>query len=506
VPRADERVTNMAKQREKLPAPHPGHRLVTRRDFLGQGLVAGMGFVMAPSLLGLLGGSRASAQAAAACGIATGGAGRIPFVCFDLSGGANLAGSNVLVGGPGGQLDPLDAEGYEKLGLPSDQLPQLQGQVSNELGLLFHSDSALLRGILSKTSAATRARVNGSVLCARSENDTGNNPHNPMYGINKAGADGDLVALIGTRSSDSGGNSQAPMSMLDPSKRPTRVADGGDARGLVDTGKLVELLSQQDAVAVMQAVEQISALEVARLTEDQIVKDLIGCGYTQSVGLVERYGNPNLLDPALDADVTGAGNSIFSGAEFGRGDFERTAAVMKLVVNGFAGAGTVELGGYDYHDGTRATGERRDFTAGQAIGAVLEYAARKGQQVMVYVFSDGSVASDGEIDDSADGRGKGVWRGDNSSTAASLMLVYDPAGRPALARPEAAQLGHFRPNGSVEDRAARFAGNVDLLAETVVLNYLALHDEVARFAQVLPRHGLGAAAELDALVAFQPIR
>jgi hypothetical protein len=296
------------------------------------------------------------------------------------------------------------------------------------------------------------------------------------------------------------------MSMLDPSKRPTRVADGGDARGLVDTGKLVELLSQQDAVAVMQAVEQISALEVARLTEDQIVKDLIGCGYTQSVGLVERYGNPNLLDPALDADVTGAGNSIFSGAEFGRGDFERTAAVMKLVVNGFAGAGTVELGGYDYHDGTRATGERRDFTAGQAIGAVLEYAARKGQQVMVYVFSDGSVASDGEIDDSADGRGKGVWRGDNSSTAASLMLVYDPAGRPALARPEAAQLGHFRPNGSVEDRAARFAGNVDLLAETVVLNYLALHDEVARFAQVLPRHGLGAAAELDALVAFQPIR
>ena len=49
---------------------------------------------------------------------------------------------------------------------------------------------------------------------------------------------------------------------------------------------------------------------------------------------------------------------------------------MKLVVNGFAGAGTIEFGGYDYHDGTRATGEVRDFEAGQAIGAVLEYAAR----------------------------------------------------------------------------------------------------------------------------------
>ena len=32
---------------------------------------------------------------------------------------------------------------------------------------------------------------------------------------------------------------------------------------------------------------------------------------------------------------------------------------MKLVVNGLAGAGTIEFGGYDYHDSTRATGERQ---------------------------------------------------------------------------------------------------------------------------------------------------
>ena len=43
----------------------------------------------------------------ASCGIATQGAGKIPFICFDLAGGANMAGSNVLVGGQGGQLDFL---------------------------------------------------------------------------------------------------------------------------------------------------------------------------------------------------------------------------------------------------------------------------------------------------------------------------------------------------------------------------------------------------------------
>ena len=40
-----------------------------------------------------------------------------------------------------------------------------------------------------------------------------------------------------------------------------------------------------------------------------------------------------------------------------------------------------------------------------------------------------------------------------------------------------------------------------------MLNYLALHNEVGRLAEVLPSHGLGAsAAEIDRLVAFQPIR
>jgi len=45
---------------------------------------------------------------------------------------------------------------------------------------------------------------------------------------------------------------------------------------------------------------------------------------------------------------------------------------------------------------------------------------------------------------------------------------------------------------------------VTLLAEAVVLNYLALHNRVGDFASVLPMNGLGGA--LDALTAFAPIR
>ncbi len=492
-------------ERGKAVSRHPDHKLVSRRDFLGQGLISGAALLASPSLLGLLGSSTAAAQAAE-CGLAVGGAGLIPFIGIDLAGGANTTGSNVIAGGPGGQLDPLDPEGYEKQGLPSGMFPTDPAQVSGELGLLFHQDSAFLRGIRARTSAATRANVNGVLFCARSDNDTGNNPHNPIFGINRAGADGDLVTLIGTRSSDSGGRSVAPMSMYDPAKRPTKVADDRDARGLVDTGKLVELLDQDAAVAVMGTVEKLSDMKLQKMKESQMLKDLIGCAYTQSNDLVVRYGDPGLLDPTADLDIVGAGNSIFSGNELNNSKFEKTAAVMKLCVNGFAGAGTIEMGGYDYHDSTRSTGEVRDFEAGQCMGAILEYAARRGQPVVLYVFSDGSVASDGTIDNSQQGRGKLIWRGDNSSTAATFMLVYDPKGRPQLTAPDRAQLGYFRPNGSVETASTRIAGNVDLLAEAVVLNYMALHDDLGRFDQVLPGHGLGDVSARDALVAFQPIR
>jgi hypothetical protein len=46
---------------------------------------------------------------------------------------------------------------------------------------------------------------------------------------------------------------------------------------------------------------------------------------------------------------------------------------------------------------------------------------------------------------------------------------------------------------------------VNLLVETVVLNYLALHGEQGRFTTVLPQHGLGSVALRDSLIAFNPV-
>ena len=130
---------------------------------------------------------------------------------------------------------------------------------------------------------------------------------------------------------------------------------------------------------------------------------------------------------------------------------------------------------------------------------------------MIYVFSDGSVSSDGSIE-VVNGVEKGVWSGDNSSTAASFFLVYDPAGAPALmdTRGDPAlhqQLGWMRADASVETSSTPAANNVNLNVETIILNYMALHGEQHLFAEqgFFPGQGLGTAAARDSLVAFQPL-
>jgi len=483
-----------------LHASHP--RPVTRRQFLGQGFLTGAAMIAGPTLLGLLRTPEARAQAALDCGIGSALGNRIPIMVFDLGGGASIAGSNVLVRGAGGELDELTEGGYSKMGLPADLTPAADpGMVNLELGVPFHARSALLDGIKRRASATTLANVNGTLFAARSDNDTGNNPHNPMYGLYGAGRDGRIVTLIGTSSSESGGRSISPPSMVVPAVRPTKVSQPSDATGLVDTGKLIELMDSDDAAAVMLAAQNISDRKMGAITEQALVEELIQCSFRETTHLVANFSSPSDFDPRLDPVIQG----IFPEGLDDRSEFRKTASVMKLVANDLAGAGTVEFGGYDYHDSTRASGERKDRIAGEAIGAVLEYAARRQPTptpIVVYLMSDGSVASDGTLDNSPDGGGKGIWKGDNSSTAGTLMLVYDPDGRPEVDPAKAGQIGHYKPNGSVDTDSSIIANEVELLAQAAVLNYVALHDDVGSFDRYVD-HRLG--SNLDPLIGFAPL-
>ena len=537
------------------PLLHDDHpRPVTRRQLLGAGLVSGSAMVIGPACLGaLLRAGRANAAlspdiqallAAAQCNVPSAGGG-VPFICFDLAGGANLVGSEVLVGQQGGQASFLTTAGYGLLGVPGNMVPSSSANIDPSLGLLWHKDGAIKRGIMSIAAPATAAGTSGAVLCAMSQNDTQSNPHNPMYGIAKAllranppQPFGQLMTLCGTVSSVSGGNSAAPMMLIDPTMQPTTISQPSDATSLVP----IPPGGQQDplSVATLESQARIStgttpqpagggdpsvftgALSLPNGSTpgvsiyppsdpagDAAVKNQVRCAYVKAANTADLFGNPSALDPTKDPNIVGGSKpAIFPLSAFSDSDTAATATVMKLVVNGFAGAGTISMGGYDYHDGTRATGEMRNFKAGQMIGGVLEYAARVGKPVMIYVISDGSLNSNGMVDSSAAGRDKLGWQGDNSSVASTFFLVYSPKGRPALLNGAAGQqIGYFSASGNVVSSSSPVGNSVTTLVQVVILNYMGLLGTVNQYSSIFsqPSMALGTAAQMDALTAFAPI-
>lgn len=535
----------MTKRKEPLHPDAPlkltDHRRPrTRREFIAQSFSAGSGLVIANSLGGLFS-SRANAALSSdlhtlmqGCQPLGGGGPMVPFICFDLAGGANIAGSNVLVGFKDGQQDALSAQGYSMLGLPGTMLPNSSTPgsfVDTSLGLAFHSDSAFLRGIKSTCSVDAMSRVNGAVIPARSENDTGNNPHNPMYSVYRAGAVGDLVNLVGSQNSDSGGNSMAPAMLIDIKARPTQVTRPSDVTALVGTSTEVPaVLNQADTVMAMESVARISN---AAINDGQAQYYLAGnnqaergnakCEILKSADSTDKFGGNTSTNPISDTTLA----TIFPNGGLtasSDGEFLKTASIMKLVVDGaaawpskrYAAAGTITMGGFDYHTGDRATGETRDFRAGQCMGACIEFAHRKQVPLMLYVFSDGSLSSNGAADNSLamgnsqGGRGKNNWDSDNQGTGAAFFLVYKPGsgGRPAPTSAKKQQLGWFRLDGTVETAGSPGGNSVTQLVDMVVLNYLALQGKKGLLSTALNRDStsiLGGTTNWDNYIAFDSV-
>ena len=126
---------------------------MTRRDFISAGPRTGGHAVAGLSMLSLFANPNQAHAALSSdiealrdsCGISTQGAGKIPFISFDLAGGANISGSNVLVGGLGGQQDFLSTAGYSKLGIPGDMAPNIANPdtmqsdfINTDNSIIFH--------------------------------------------------------------------------------------------------------------------------------------------------------------------------------------------------------------------------------------------------------------------------------------------------------------------------------------------------------------------------------
>jgi hypothetical protein len=481
------------------PMLHEGHSLKSRRDFLAQGFLGMSAFALAPSALSLL--SQSAYADTVGCAIPQQG-GLTPVIIIDLAGGGNIAGSNVMVGGYGGQMDYL--ANYATLGLPPDFHPSLAGKVNSEMGLVFHSTSGMLRGIQSIAAVSTRASVEGSVFCTTSDDDTGNNQSNPMYWLAKAGATGNLRPLTGTEATPSGGNSKAPVTSINPSIAPVKILSNQDAINLVSLGsRFTEFSGNAGSAGILDAVARMSnkKLEVVgRRSLPEKIKELIACSFSQTNAQLSKYTETQVTatattDPMLFNTFAKITNTNVS---------NRARPIVKLVLDGFIGAGTITLGGYDYHDGSRATGDTRDFELGQLIGAIMESAALKKKDVVVYVLTDGGVAANSVVDNSVNGGGRFGWAGDSGQRSATFMMVYKNGSRPTLRTAGKRQLGYYKSNGAVESSALLTSNSVMNTSKAMVANYMALHGLEGKLSEILDDNPFG--SNLDKYLIFDKMR
>ncbi|MEZ4743897.1 MAG: hypothetical protein R3B45_15870 [Bdellovibrionota bacterium] len=462
----------------------------TRREFLSQGAISGVGTVMVPSFLSLL--SQRAMGIECQPEVKDNGT---PFIAIDLSGGANIPGGNVMVGKAGGQQDFI--ADYSTLSIAPSISENLSANITTinggnlDSGLIFLSDSQLLAGIKSAAQESTLANVDGAIFCTSSIDDTNANPHNPMYWINKAGLNGELVPLVGTTSSPSGGRAAAPESSINPAAKPVQMTSPGSTGSLVDLGLLANLLSVEKAEKVMKAISTMSQTQIAKFSEKsmaQKIKDLVSCGYISSSGLLSKYG-PEALDPTKDSAIVSAFGNNFNG------DNAKASAVVKLVLDGLAGAGTIELGGYDYHGSANTVKRTKDFAAGKQIGQIFEAAAQKNKPVVLYLFTDGGVSFAGN--DEQNGRyGRGS---DNSERSAAVLFAYNPKGKVKI-RNSLRQIGEFNDIGAVNDSINPVSNSVELLTKLIVANYLALSGEEGKLNTIVGDNPFG--SKLDSMLSF----
>jgi len=344
-----------------------------------------------------------------------------------------------------------------------------------------------------------RQKVEGAVFCAVSSDDTRNNPHNPVYWLNKAGSIGDLVQTAGTSGNRSGGRSNIPSLSYDPTIAPVPIQRPEDCVELISLGRVSDQFNDAQAKRILQTIENMSESKLNSFSQKSLpeqVREVVACGFAKSK-IDQRVHNTDQrflassVDPRLDTDVTGIWDNLNSGQQ------RREASIAKLVLDGYLGTGTIEIGGYDYHGAdNRVAQDNKDIQAGQAIGRILALAAAKQTDVAIYIFTDGGISSNmQDVDPNANGKFR--FSNDDGQRASTFMLSYKHNGRTALRHTTGGfnqykrQVGHFKSNTAVEKSANVMSNNVTNLAKTIVANYLALHNEENRIEEILGDNPFG---------------
>lgn len=495
---------------------HENHKKPkTRREFMAHGFYGVSSTLVLPSFASMLTASSNTYAETVACELPQFSAG-MPYLCIDVGGGMNIAGSNVIVGMSSGGEHQEDfgasSSDYIRLGITPSEHPSNSGKVEEKYGLKFHHASGILAGMNQILDGQNMPNgrgiedgIDGLIFCTRTADDTATNQINTIYMANKAGAKGELVQLIGNNTTDTGARSAAPGGEVNLNLRPSNVRRNSDAVGLLSLGSKLsgsDYLNTSDGAEgkerlkkFMDRVSKMSKSKVRDLASKSSIgqiQDVLNCSADGATQLFNSY-TAEALDPSQDATVT----TVFGGTD------EKIASVAKLVLDNIAGAGAITIGGGDYHGGTAVNTHSKDMEVGRAIGKCILLAKEKGKNLAIHLYTDGGVAGDaGGLAEPVETLGVGngnivekvKWTGDSGTRSSALLLVYKHNhDGSSLVREDSKgarrQVGNFIKNGGVNLNT--IVGNsTENLWKAIMLNYLAAQGKEGEFESIFGRGSL----------------
>jgi hypothetical protein len=454
---------------------------ISRRELLRLGLISSSGYLLSPLV------SPVNAQSQSLIPQSM-----IPFLTFDLAGGAAMAG-NFLTSQSGGintylneLCDDYKSHGWNPRGSNaldfSFGLPMASQPIVNANNTTY--TSKMLQGMKQRIpqeywGSATEFNQGGNLKLASfahfSQDDTSGNRSSALTYISRAGLIGSKTKTgLGNANSSSGGNSS---SALDDSRlKPTAIFSINNILELTSLGSGLDALSESDRKEILASILEQNKFQGNLAKFNEIYQKTFSNGTPHLEG-----------DPRKNAEIA----PIYNIANANENSATVVqAAIVYNVLMGYSGPGVISIGGCDYHDRSQVTGDRKDLEIGIAIGNAVRMAALLKKPLMFQIITDGSVYAPSSANFER------VWVGDSNVRSLSILGYFNPVKKPELRQ---IQLGSYTKFGVVDQETEMGKGPGQMIT-SVLANYLSANNQLGKLGSILGRDLTS--DELDRLLIF----
>ena len=426
---------------------------LTRREMLASGVIPFAASFAMPSWLQIF--AKAGVAQAEDLVCAKAGSSLPAFIQIKANGGY-AAGMNFVANAAGGQM----VDDFSKYGGGTAANLPVVTEFANKAQ--FYSQSGFLAGIRAVVLPDTLAEAVFIGVPCRVGDDSQTQKLGLLGAVGAAGLTGTILPKLAVEATQSG--IQASPAINAGAEPPLHVARQEDISGSLGVSGVLASLSQTQKETLFRTIQNVTSAQtdsLKGLNGSQTLSRLMKCANISNSALIGNSGNLNILPTANAqyATLWGINNNTTTSAQ----NFVFGSLVWNAI-QGNAGAVGLSMGGFDYHNGTRTTGDAMDNTLGMATGRALQSLALLGKAGFIVVCTDGAVTS------SISTTPGQAWQSDGGGTSCLYAIYYDPT---RSVKTNGFQIGQMTSKG-VADESFITGGTPELAAGALFLNYLSV--------------------------------